>query len=186
MESHHEWEVTIWVGMEEDMYLILNELIRFESHIKYPQKAAWSKNHMGYICMQEVICLIWNKPLRFEPQFIAADVHRMLARVSRCTVVSQRSAHPPPFGPISCTGFKFTWMSAHPGVSFTWSLRSKASNTMWAEVRNSVYRSVPQIRSPVCNLNLSTNRRGGGLIRGMGHFLSRLRPPFWCPAHNFV
>ena len=33
---------------------------------------------------------------------------------------------------------------------------------------------------PFCNLSLSTNRRGGGeggLIRGMRHFLPRLRPP---------
>ena len=38
------------------------------------------------------------------------------------------------------------------------------------------YRSVPQIRPPFCNLRLSTKCRGGGLIRGMRQFLSRLRP----------
>ena len=44
------------------------------------------------------------------------------------------------------------------------------------------YRSVPQIRPPFCNLSLSRKRKGG-LIRGIQHFLSRLRPPFQCPAH---
>ena len=37
---------------------------------------------------------------------------------------------PPTFGPISCIGSKFTQMSAHPGVSFAWSLRSTASSAL--------------------------------------------------------
>ena len=37
---------------------------------------------------------------------------------------------PPTRGPISCIGSKFIWISAHPGASFAWSLRSTASNAM--------------------------------------------------------
>ena len=37
---------------------------------------------------------------------------------------------PPTFCSISCIGSKFTWMSAHPGVSFAWSLRTIASSAM--------------------------------------------------------
>ena len=39
--------------------------------------------------------------------------------------------HPPPtFGPVSCIGSKFSQMSAHPGATFKWSLRSMASSAM--------------------------------------------------------
>ena len=69
--------------------------------------------------------------------------------------------HPPPtFGPISCIGSKFTWMSAHPGASFAWCLRRTSLSTMrisgkklrvilhqgifaWTDVANEV--SIPKV-----------------------------------------
>ena len=37
---------------------------------------------------------------------------------------------PPTFGPISCTGSKFTQMRTHPGISYAWNLRSTSSSPM--------------------------------------------------------
>ena len=78
-----------------------------------------------------------------------------------------------------------TWL---PGITnYTCSidiLRSRVMHTSYKShsidknTMGIIYRSVPQIRPPFCNLSLSTKRRGG-LIHGMWHFLSWLRPPKW-------
>ena len=56
---------------------------------------------------------------------LLAQMFSTLARPSNCSLVKE---HPPyTFCPISRRGSKFTWISAHPGASFTWSLRITAS-----------------------------------------------------------
>ena len=45
---------------------------------------------------------------------------------------SLRKERPPPtFDPIPCIEWRFSWMSTHPGASFTWSLRTTASSAMF-------------------------------------------------------
>ena len=62
-----------------------------------------------------------------------AQMFSTLARPSNCSLVKE---YPPStLCPISSRGSKFTWISAHPGVSFRRSLRITASALCISEVK---------------------------------------------------
>ena len=99
------------------------------------------------ISIPKHLCLHWV----LLPSFAAGVVASQIITVSLCSQkdrmrdIKQRTVEtlsvakkgpftkeypPSTFGPISCIGSKFIWMSAHPGASFASSLRSTASSAM--------------------------------------------------------
>ena len=76
---------------------------------------------MKIACLASQWCYI-NPP----PKTSGTHAYRSLMKKGPLT----KERPPPTFGPISCIGSKFTWMSAHPGASFAWRLRSTTSSAM--------------------------------------------------------
>ena len=85
------------------------------------QRMCYSQWLLGFVCSYTDM-IHWDWPITHIPQSHICNVIK--------STHSHKSAHPLRFGPISCIGSKFNRMSAHPGASFMWSLRTTASSTM--------------------------------------------------------